>query len=636
MALNPLRSLSAFRAFDRLHLALLIGAVAYALAACEDESGSPPTGDGESFEVELVAPGATAPLRLRSVLEIRGETTIAGPFYSLDGRETWQFLPEFPIFDWQWVSETSGVYPRTDGTLVYLDLSTGRTVTHTPHAGASWLIVDDRLVTLVEETVNESDPDGPGVRPRLWTIAADGSESTWTSVVLPVMPTTTRTYLSSLHHGQNGDVYVVGRYGMYRGLPEPSANWQFYPLVPEGGFLGWNDNPVWVSRGGTIVVSNYMSFDEGATWQRRDESDDPWEHQDLNGDLYIGGLVSTDGGQTWESTISDDTLERLNMIASVNSDPIRGRPGETHIQIGEYMYLVVTDDGRVESLVPHVTGSRDSNARNAADIIQLSDGRLLGHDSGQLLRYTPGDRGWEWLSPIPPRTTLQELSDGRIAMLLDNGTAGGAIRFSEDMGESWTEARQAPLLDTIFEFEDEWVGVERGSCGMLYYTSTDEFLTWERREGFTSIIGTDGKPVEAPFEFEATVQLPDGTLVGNAIGFQITLNGDCQVTMGQPARSNDRGVSGVRMSADDTFRARVVAANSRGGIAAIENEGQREAVYLYRGGSWIRVGAAYFGDRELRLLDEVNGARPVSYIDSDDHLVMPTEEGLVRTLTPFR
>lgn len=629
-------STSLFQLASPLRIAFFFGVFAALIVGCDDEDSAPPTGDGESFQVELVAPGVAAPLRLRSVLEIRGDTTIAGPFYSLDGRETWQFLPEFPIFAWQWVSDTSGVYPRTDGTLVFLDLETGQRVTHTPHVGASWLIVDDRLVTLVEETVNEGDPDGPGVRPRLWTIAVDGSESTWTSFSLPVMPTTTRTYLPSLHHSQNGEIYVVGRYGMYRGLPGQEESWEFNPLVPEGGFLSWSDNPVWVSRGGTIVVSNYMSFDDGATWQRRDENDAPWEHQDVNGDLYIGGLISTDDGQTWEPTMGPELLERLNLIVSVNSGTVRGRPGETHIQIGEYMYLVVTDDGRVESLVPHVAGSRDSNARNAADIIQLLDGRLLGHDSGQLLRYTPGDLHWEWLSAIPPRTALQQLQDGRIVMFLDNGTAGGAIQFSDDMGETWTEARQAPLLDAIFEFEDEWVGIKRGSCGMLYYTSTDEFLTWERREGFASIIGTDGEPVEAPFEFEASVQLSDGTLVGNAIGFQITLNGDCQVTMGQPARSNDRGISGVRMSSDDTFRARVVAANSRGGIAAIENEGQREAVYLYRGGSWIRVGAAYFGDRELRLLGEVNGARLTSYIDSDDHLVIPTEEGLVRTLTPFR
>lgn len=629
-------STSLFQLASPLRIAFFLGVFAALIVGCDDEDSAPPTGDGESFQVELVAPGVAAPLRLRSVLEIRGDTTIAGPFYSLDGRETWQFLPEFPIFAWQWVSDASGVYPRTDGTLVYTDLATGASITHSPESGAPWLIVDDRLVTLVEESVSEADPEGPGVRLRLWTIAVDGSESTWTSFSLPVMPTTTRTYLPSLHHSQNGEIYVVGRYGMYRGLPGQEESWEFNPLVPEGGFLSWGDNPVWVSRGGTIVVSNYMSFDDGATWQRRDENDAPWEHQGINGDLYIGGLVSTDDGQIWEATISPELLSRLNLTPSVNSETIRGRPDETHIQIGEYMYLVVTDDGRIESLVPHVTGSRDSNARNAADIIQLSDGRLLGHDSGQLLRYTPDDRGWEWLSAIPPRTALQQLRDGHIAMFLDNGTAGGAIQFSDDMGETWTEARPTPLLDAIFEFEDEWLGVKRGRCNMLYYTSTDEFLTWERREGFTSIIGTDGEPVEAPFEFEASVQLSDGTLVGNAIGFQITLNGDCQVTMGQPARSNDRGISGVRMSSDDTFRARVVAANSRGGIAAIENEGQREAVYLYRGGSWIRVGAAYFGDRELRLLGEVNGARLTSYIDSDNHLVMPTEEGLVRTLTPFR
>lgn len=604
--------------------------------ACGDDSATPPTGDGESFQVEVIAPGIAAPLRLRSVLEIRGETTVAGPFYSLDGRQSWQLLPEFPIFEWQWVSDTSGVYPRTDGTLVYLDLATRETVNHSPDEGSPWLIVGGELVTLVQEEVSASEQDGPGIRARLWTIPADGSDDTWTSVPLPVMPEADRTYQPSLHHGENGEIYVVGRYGMYRGEPAPGASWEFYPLIPEGGSISWDDNPVWVSRSGTIVVSTRISFDGGETFEIRDRNDEPWEHQDVNGDLYIGGLISTDGGQSWQPTMSEDIQQRLDANASMASNTIRGRPGETHVQISEFMYLVVTEDGRIESLVPHEPGNPDSDARNAADVIEFPDGRLLGLGDGQLLRYTPGDRGWEWLLSTPLRTTLQTLSDGRVAMLIDNGSAGGAIRFSEDMGETWSEARATPILHAIYEYEDEWVGKNRGSCGIVYYTSTDEFLTWEQREEFSFILGTDGEPVEAPFQFDARVQLPDGALVGNATGYQISLNGDCQVTIGQPARSTDRAIIGVRMNSDDMFRARVVGANSRGGIAAIAGENQREVMYLYRNGAWIRVGTPYFGERELRIFNEFVIAQPGSYIDRADHLVMPSAEGLVRTLVPFR
>ncbi|MCB9660152.1 MAG: hypothetical protein H6726_21085 [Sandaracinaceae bacterium] len=561
---------------------------------------------------------------------MRGESTIAGPYYSVDGQRTWRAMPELPVA-WQWSDDTSGVFAVAGGGLQYLDLVTGARVMHAVPAGTPWLVVGPTLVTMLEETVDASVPGGPGVRPVLHTIPVDGgSGASWATVSLPVMPVADRSYLPSLHHGADGDVYVVARYGMVRGVPASDAEWEFFPLYPAGATISWSDNPVWVSRGGTIVVSTEISFDGGASFDRRDDAGQaPWTHQEVNGVLTRGSLVSDDDGRTWESPIEPALLARLAPQQASGIEAVRYRAGTVYATLGDYTYVAVRADGRMESFAPYVPDD-GVGARNAEDHVALPDGRILALASGQLLRYTPDIEAWEWLSNATSLGTLHGLSDGRVAHLYrENGV--GQVRFSDDAGSSWTEPRAAPVLTHVFEFDDGWLGQDEGEgqCAVNLYATTDEFETWEALPR-TTIAYADGTPHEQPYEFAAEVLTPDGALFGNAVGLYLSDSACFSGPTAGPARSHDRGANGRLMVDDETFRADVVAVNSRGGVVALLSGNQEESVYLHRGGRWVHVGTPHVEDEELR----VNQAPP--FFDVDDHLVVPSAYGLVRTVAPLR
>ncbi|MBX3251847.1 MAG: hypothetical protein KF901_32005 [Myxococcales bacterium] len=600
--------------------------------ACGDDDAAP-IGDGATFAVEPFVPGAASPLRLGSGLAVRGDSTVVGAFFSIDGRRTWQFLPEDqPIQGWQWVTDTSGAYGSRSG-LRFLDLETGAQVTHTPPAGAPWLVVGRSLVVLEQVELSASDPDGPGVRPRLLMIPVDGVGASWTTLDLPVMPEASRTYQPSLHHGHDGTVYVVAKYGMHHGAPEADAAWTFYPLVPDGGTISWADNPVWVTRGGAIYVSTSVSFDGGETFSHRGRSEPPWEHQDDDGRLYRGWQRSDDGGETWTELLDEATRERLGE----RNANVRIREGEVHVERSVYVHLVVYPDGRIESLVPHVVGHRDSHARNAEDVVVLEDGRLLGHVDGDLFRIAPGDRAWTWLRATPAVTTLQALSDGRVAMF-SIGSPLGELRLSDDGGSTWSEPRSTPNLSRIFEYDDEWLGSYRTECGVVFHTTTDEFVTWETRTDRVPVFEPSGEPVDRPYEFEARAMTDDGVLHGNATGFAIDLNGRCSAHIAYPVRSTDRAMTAVRVPTPEYFAPRVLATNARGGLVGMTSDGAFH--FQRRGGAWAPVGVPVLADGladppvPLDLIFEA--VLPPVRFDADDHLLIPTGEGLVRTRAPLR
>ncbi len=615
---------------------VLLVVACLALSACPGDDASVGGGDGTTFPVERFAPGASSPLRLASVLAVRGQSTVAGPFYSIDGRQTWHFLPEFPIRGFHWVSDTTGVYDVSAGPR-FLDLETGRRVNHTVPAGAPWTVVGETLVVLEQITLSASDPAGPGVRPRLLTVPVDGVGASWTVFDLPVMPEASRTYRPSLHLGEGGTIYVVARYGMFHGEPVPSATWTFHPLVPTGGTIGWSDNPVWVSRSGAIYVSNLVSFDGGASFEPRERSDAPWEHQDEDGTIHLGGQRSTDGGETWTPLIDEALSERLGEFIGPTNDRLRGRLGELHIERGVYTNLVVRADGSVETFVPHVAGSADSRARNVEDLVVLADGSLLGRIDTELVRFRQGDRAWTWLRAVPQNSVIQGLRDGRVVMMT-RGASQGQLRFSDDGGETWSEPRAAPNLTRIFELPGQWLGTIRNGCTIGFATTTDEFVSYEQRLALSQVLESSGEPSEPPYEFEPATTTRDGTLHGNAVGFSVGLNGTCTTYVAGPARSVDAGLTAIRDRHDPLFLPRVIASNSRDGLVAAVAEGLGQEFYLRRSarGSWHRAGQPALDGEIVELTDQLFIELTDLRFAPDDHLLLPTFEGLVRSSEAFR
>ena len=643
VGLAPSRLLSRRPATSRRRSAVSLVAAVVAVAVaglafggCDGDGGGPLPGDGSALPLERYVPGAASPLRLGSVLAVRGDAIVAGPFTSLDGGATWSFLPTFPITRWEWASDTAGLYPSAGGA-TWLDLATGQRVNHTFAEGSPWLVLGEDIVVLELVQVSGAEAGGPGVRPRLRMVAVDGVGASWRTLDLPILPEASRTYLPSLHHGEGGTLYVVGTYGMLHGAPVEDEEWTYYPLVPEPSSIGWSDNQVWVSRSGTIHVSTLVSFDGGETFANRTPSGAPWEHQDDDGTLHIGGLRSTDGGQTWVDSIEQGARERLDEFIGAGNDRLRGRGDTVYVTRSEYLNLVVTSDGRIETFVPHVPLSRDSRARNARDIVVLEDGRLLGHADGELLRITPGDAAWTWLGTVPPGAVLTGLPDGRVVMTTTTGTTG-SIRISDDGGDTWSEPRSAPLMHRIFTYGGTWVGVNRASCRISYTTTDDEFVTWEQYGELTPVFEPSGEPVDLPYEFEAVAQATGGELHGSAVGFAIDLNGSCSVNMGYPARSTDRARTAIRASQQPRPYTRPLAINARDGLIGTRDSNDGDLFELQRGasGSWIMLGAPEVDGVRVDMDSQTFIASPQVRFDRGDHLLVPTAEGLVRTARPLR
>ncbi len=631
MRLSPTLALSA--------LLLLVSC-----AAREGENRNPGGAQPAApLEFEVAAPPVTGQRLLPSLIAARGDTVIVqdvSTLFSLDGRRTWAAFPlnAHAISRWEFITDSSGVFARTDG-VHYMDL-VAREQRRLNVPSPVWTVVGDQLVAL-----EEIEEDG-AIRPRLHVLDAADASAAWLRLDdLPLTVESDRTYLPSLHPGHDGTVAVVTRYGLLQGRPEPGASWDFHPIAPgtgHGVVLGWADNEVWVSRSGTIFIGAGVTFDRGPIVPRHQGGDDaPWEHQDDGGVLYYRDLRSEDGGLTWEEFLPVSVRERITGGHVRGS--IQRRGNDTYLL--REVPLVVSDTGRIQILASYLP---DEGGRVPLVVYERADGSFLAEFENQLVTFTPGADAWEWHSSITRHETLRFLRH-QDQFVLFTQADGARIKFSSDGGDTWSEAvdlGRSGIRDMFSLPDQAWALALYSSCRHEVLTSRDSFAS---SEVFMHrvIVSHPSLPQGDGWDFFPVAITATGGFVGtaqlwgadpNVPGYRCKLQRKRSVLVTDPD-----GMS-------DELERVPLAANSRGDLISLSYLGRehnldRHEVFLTRNGSTqpVSLGLPVLkGSGAALTLRGLFMRHPAAAsIDRNDRLLFtPVDDGpaygVMRSVLPMR
>lgn len=640
------------------------------LTACP---GGEPGGGGPrapTLDFEVIAPPVSGLQVLPGLVEARGNTVVTRAvhaFYSLDRRQTWHRFPRNTsnLHSWHFISDTTGVYVDQNA-LWYIDLESGaeRPIEHPPGSWPAtfwhtekeqWLVSGSRVVVVKETVLGTGHEDGPGALSQLLVLDAAEPAATWTTIDLPVAAPADRTYLASIHLGLGNNVYVVNRFGLYHGVPQPGASWQFHPLAPTGSLMGWANNPVRVTRTGTVYVGQqFVSFDLETFAYREEGSREPWDHQAEDGVLYYRALESRDGGRTWQDTLDPELRARLSENQTLLGTVWR-RGNDIYIlrDYDGYTTLVApVDGGRVEVFAPRPEGEE---GRAPAVIYALPNGALLARYGTELVSYTPGHANWTWVTGIPREGELSWLPNQNRFVLFKQPNQYGSeantswLRFSED-GFTWDNpiefgpphgaGRDYAIRDIVSLKDGLLAMVRKSTCGHDFYWSEDLFATWDApRTGSIPVHGADDPPLNHYFLPAAVTS--DDVMFGWARIYNTNYEPCAQTHVSRTVRSNDGA-----LSARDIGRVNILMGlNSRDDLLA-RSFGEAcfncHMLHLFKRASetWVDIGIPTLRGEPLALQGlghRMNTGTVMQYtLDAQDRMLLPDMVGVLRSTVPIR
>ncbi len=199
---------------------------------------------------------------------------------------------------------------------------------------------------------------------------------------------------------------------------------------------------------------------------------------------HLAGRYSSDGGKTW--TKEDVViLEQTGAFNDMSVSLLRLKNGSIALFYAHKNSMldcrpvmrISTDEGKTWGEgIECITDSIGYYVLNNDRVIQLSDGRLIMavalHNlpsyekpnwNGHVMCYISDDSGATWrrnknvLAPVDEKGKrfiaqepgLVELKDGRLMMFIRSNAGSQLISYSEDKGETWSDAKPSNIISPV-------------------------------------------------------------------------------------------------------------------------------------------------------------------------------------------
>ena len=473
----------------------------FLLLSCETPTPGALVPDGSGLAFESVTPpveGGDA--RVLQEVEAMGDSVyvnVGGVYVSFDKRRTWKALNAAAlgfIKDFAFVTPTAGIAQTGLHGLTYIELDTnGIYYLNNEPAWNDWALREDGTLFTVRQVVDPGSLSRGDETARVWLgRRRDFTRDTpWPEVLLPSLPYNERTYVPSVHLGQNGEIYVASYFGLQVSRDD-GKSWQRLSVEPTGqGALSWSGVDVFVTRAGTLFVrepgTTYVSYDQGATYAPAvypggisNRGSMMKMEEATPGALYFRDLPyrSTDEGRTFEPLFS---IARYGFESLPDSIFFRG--GEYYFNLRLVSNFVsASPETTLGVLNPHEEGAPGS-ATDLSHAFPLRGGRYLGLWKHALVTHTPGELEWKLLRQFPGAHFLWKLRDGRLMLQEHAG-----VRFSADEGASWSEpvavSKTTPnsvIISSLVETSDRLLvsGEDRSHCDTgAFMESLDGGASW--------------------------------------------------------------------------------------------------------------------------------------------------------------